>query len=97
MSVEPDCRVGHGAIDIQIELFSLFIRGYFEMLSIPGDAAPFELAGFAWIVLIEGAFDPPIVRQVQLPPIAIIKIALRIGNVGAEISRRPLGLLCVRT
>ena len=65
--------------------------GNVEMLAIPRDAPPRQLAGFAGIFLFERPFDAPVVRQVQQPPLAVIKIGLREGNAGGWLAFRPHG------
>ena len=59
------------------------------MLSIPADAPPGELAGFAGILLFERPFDAPIVRQVHETPLAVIEFILREGNLAAGIALGP--------
>ena len=93
LAVEPNGCIRHCAVNVQIEFLSPFVRRNVEMFSIPRDAPPWKLTGFAGIVLIERPLDAPIMRQIQLTPPAVIKIALRVRNVFAEISYRPARLL----
>ena len=51
------------------------------MLAIPADAPPRQLAGVAGILLLERAFDAPVVRQVERPPGMIVKRGLYQGDV----------------
>ena len=92
LAVEPDGGVGHCAVNVQIQFLSPFVRRNVEMFSIPRDAPPWKLTGFAGIVLIERPLDAPIMRQIQLTPTAVIKVALRVGNAFTAISCRPAWL-----
>ena len=76
--IEPDRCMGHGAIDIQIELTASFQWRNGEVFSIPTDSPPGKLASLAGVLLLERTFDAPIVRQIQLSPATIIKVALSV-------------------
>ena len=59
-----------------------------QMLAIPCHPPPRQLARLARILLFEWAFDPPIVRQVQQPPLAVVEIAARVCHFPSRISLR---------
>src|SRR4029079_17434152 len=96
-SIEPHRRISHRAVDLETELSSLLRWRNSKVLSIPADAPPWQLARLPGILLFERPLDTPIVRQIQLPPAAIIETFLSIGDISTEISfgsRRFLRAIC---
>ena len=74
LAVEPDRGVGHGAVDVEEDIFGLDLRGTVKMFSVPSHAPPGQFAGIAGIFLLERSFYSPVVRQVQLPPLAVVEV-----------------------
>src|SRR5687767_12465394 len=64
-----------------------------EMLSIPADTVPRELAGLAGKVLIEGSFDSPIVRKVEPAPCAVVEVRLYERDAAPGIAGRTARLV----
>ena len=65
--------------------------GIVKCLAVPAHAPPRQFAGVARILLAERPLDAPVVRQIELPPAAVVESALHIGDVAAEMARRPGG------
>src|SRR5207244_3348615 len=80
LSVEPDRGVSHSTVNVEIKLFSFVLRRDVEVFPIPAHTPPGKLPRLTRIVLIERPFDAPVVRQIQLPPTAIIEAALRVRD-----------------
>src|ERR1043166_2142190 len=70
LAVQPDAGIGHRAIHVEIQLLSFVGGRNGEVFTVPPNAPPRKLSGFAGIFLLEGAFDAPIVRQVEPTPTA---------------------------
>lgn len=77
VAVDPHFGVGHRSVEIQIGPLSLLRGRQRELLAVPADAAPGQFAGQTVEILAEGAFDAPVVRQVQRAPAAVV-----VGGVG---------------
>ncbi len=73
LAVKPDLGVGHGTVEVNEDPLSLVGLGNREMLAVPADAFPRQLAGVARKLFAERAFDRPVVRYVELPPGRVIE------------------------
>jgi hypothetical protein len=70
----------------------LLARRHVEVLPVPTDTPPRQLARLSRIFLFKRSFDAPVVRQIYLPPPAIIKTRIGVGDFATEVlSRPPLG------
>src|SRR5713226_5994083 len=78
IAVEPNSRVGHRSVNVQIELLAFVLRRNREVFSIPTDAPPRKFPSLTRIFLFERTFDAPVVRQIQFSPTTIIKVALSV-------------------
>ena len=91
MPIQPNRRVSHRSIDIQENSPPLVRRRNSQVLPIPSDAPPRQLASIAGILLLERPFNSPVMRQVEQSPLPVIKAALRERYAPARIALR-LGL-----
>src|SRR5437899_10450848 len=72
LPVQPDCRIGHGSVHIEENGFGSIIRRNVQVLAIPADASAWQSTHAATACASEGAFDGPIVRQIDLLPRAVV-------------------------
>jgi len=91
-AVDINIAVGHDAIELDQDRFAGGVRGKGEVLAIPANAGWHKCAAAARrVVLVNGAFDAPIVRQVKLAPGGIHEIGL-IGAFGVGAAEEPAGI-----
>src|SRR5258708_6135038 len=86
LPIEPNRRIRHRAVDIQINTLAAIRCRDWEMLSIPRNSHPGELAGFTRQLLLEWALYAPVVGKVELTPRMVVKCLLRIGYGFTQIS-----------
>ena len=73
MAVQPDGGVRHGAIELNGVELAFVGGGHGEVLAIPARAEDGQTAGGGTVLDVEGAFDGPIVRQIQGAPRRIVE------------------------
>ena len=95
-AVAPHGGVGHGSVDIQAAAAACVGRGHLEVLAVPADAPPRQLARLAGVLLFEGPLDAPVVRQVQRAPATVVEARLRIGDAVARVGRHGVRSRCRR-
>ena len=79
LAVEPDLGVGHGTVEVDEDPLALVAGRNREMLAIPADALPRQLAGVARQIVAEGALDAPVMGNVQRSPRGVIERGRRWG------------------
>ena len=85
LAVQPHARVGHGAIELDGKVAVFGGGGEGEPLAIPAGPGDGQRAGVRIELGIEGAFDGPIVRQLDLGPLGVLEIGtLRAGGFTLE-------------
>ena len=74
VTVDPNLTVAIDAVKVDEDLFPLAVHGHRECLAIPAEATGQRAAAGAGRGLFtELAFDTPVVRQIQLPPLSIVE------------------------
>ena len=77
LAVEPYVAIHVDAVELDPDVAVFRFRGRGEGLAIPADAAVEVSAAFARRgVRIEGAFDAPVVRHIELPPGRVVEIGV---------------------
>lgn len=81
-----DVDFGHGEDSVEVEVVAVFscIGGYVEAFAVPADADPREFAGFVFKFGAEGAFDGPVVREVEGAPFCVVEVGSERYFVGIE-------------
>ena len=74
LAVEPDFGVGHGTVEVDEDTLALVADRNREMLAVPADALPRQLAGVARKIVAEGALDPPVMGNVKRSPRGVIEL-----------------------
>ena len=86
LPVEPDHRVRHRAVDLEVDTPAVVLRGRGDVLPVPAHAPPGQPGGGAVVFLVERALDAPVVRQAECAPGAVGEAWLDVGNVAAEVA-----------
>ena len=95
MSVQPDFTVPVNAVEINIDHFSLVAFRQFEMFPVPPrPTRQRTAAGSRRVIEGEIRLDAPVVRQVQDPPIAVIRTGC--GGIGLFFSQGKAPFLVER-
>src|SRR5947207_13658405 len=83
MAIDPNLAVAIDAVEIDQDELALSRQWNTECLAVPANAAGQRAASCARrVVFIELAFNAPIMRQIQLPPIVIIEVwVLSVDNI----------------
>ena len=83
MAIDPNLAVAIDAVEIDQDELALSRQWNTECLAVPANAAGQCAASSARrILLVEFAFNAPIMRQIQFPPDGIIEIwILSVGNI----------------
>ena len=71
--IKPHFGIRHRTIEIQIKPFLFILRGYFKIFTVPTNPLPRQFSGIPIQVNTERPLDPPIMRNIQSPPIPIVK------------------------
>src|SRR5215471_8057694 len=75
--VDPNLAVAIDAVEVNEQLLLFRARRHGKCLSIPTSATGQRAAPSARrILLVESAFDAPVMRQIQLPPSRVIEICV---------------------
>ena len=64
--------MGHGPIDLQVDVFGKVFSADYQLLPIYRLPPPGKLPGLAGILLPEGSFHAPVVRQVHGFPLPVL-------------------------
>jgi len=92
MAVDPDLAVSHDAVEFDKDAPIGVIRGKGEMFPVPADAGWKKAAGAArGILLVELAFDAPVVRHVQGAPRGVREAGL-FGAWSVGFEEAPIGV-----
>lgn len=71
-AVDPDVAVCHYAVEFNKHATLLLAFGNSEVFPIPAHSGGQKTTcRTGWILLIEGSFDTPVVRYVEVPPVAV--------------------------
>src|SRR5437773_2440437 len=97
MAIDPNLAVAIDAIEIDQDELALSRQWNTECLAVPANAAGQCAASSARrILLVEFAFNAPIMRQIQFPPVGIIEIwILSVGNIAQMESPRLIETHCL--
>ena len=85
MPVAPDGGVGHCPVNVQEDLLALIGSRQREMLAIPCRSEIRQLPGYPWKLLLERAFDGPVMGEIERAPSLIVEIRLGIGDARARL------------
>ena len=75
MAIDPNLAVAIDAVEIDKDQLAPGCQWNTECLAVPASAAGQRAASSARrILLVEFAFNAPIMRQIQLPPLRIVQV-----------------------
>ena len=84
LAVEPDRSVRHRAVDVEKEGTPRVGRWNVERLAVPADAVERQTARVAATFGGKRPLDPPVVRQIDRAPRAIVEIELDVRQVAGR-------------